>query len=48
MLYLDVFLLCETSVEHPTSGAIKVGPAGSNIKISERSETKGTGILSDT
>ena len=40
-------LLWKTLVEHPTSGASEVRPVGLNNNISDRSETKGTGILSD-
>ena len=31
-------LICETLVEHPTSGANKMKPVGSNNNISDRSE----------
>ena len=39
------YLLCETLVEHPTIGRVKVRSVGSNNNIRHRSEAKGTGIL---
>ena len=45
-----VYLLCETSVEHPTSfveASQKVKLKELSNKISDRSEAEGTAILSD-
>ena len=42
------YLLCETLIEHPTSGASKVRHVGLNNNISDRSGAKGTAILSVT
>ena len=46
MLHVDD--VCCRDVSYPTSAASKVRPVGSNNNKSDRSETKGTGILSDT